>query len=70
MQRIQIEATVQGKKESAVRPGVFYITAAAPGWGEVKFVSTRKGIKEGDKVSLVSQKLRASFDRIVWEERK
>ena len=70
MERIRIKATVIEKKESVVRPGTFYVTAASVEFGNVKFVTTKKTLKIGDEVDLVTQKLRARGDMIRWEEIK
>lgn len=70
MDRIKAYGVVVEKKESEFKPGTFYVTADVEGWGRVRFVSQRKTLKVGDKVTLTDQPYRNSTDRIFWRERK
>ena len=68
MQRERVTGKVISKKASEFRQGVFYVTAEVAGWGQVKFVTTKKTMKEGDLVLLQTQKNRNMTDIIRWEE--
>lgn len=68
MKRVRTTGKVTAKKESEVRPGVFYVTAETKDWGTVKVVSTKKRLQVGDDINLITQKLRAYADAVRWEE--
>lgn len=70
MERLRVEAVVTVIKKSVVRPDVSYVTAQTEGWGEVKYATTRKTLKVGDKVILTDQKYRTQAEGIRWEEAK
>lgn len=69
LKRLRVEAMVIGCKESMYRKGVYYVTVEAKSWGTFSYVSKQKR-REGDRVVLQDQKLRASRDMIRWEEVK
>lgn len=69
MRRIKVDAEVVKVTPSEVMEGVYYVTAQADYFGEVKYRSNREP-KIGEKVVLQDQKLRNMTDIIRWEEVK